>query len=111
MVAEKNKLNKADFLKGLLGKTENFELEGFGIVVLKGLSVKDLETIRSLANEDEMLAALYTIVFGVVEPELTIEDINLIKDANISTAMKLSKRISELSGLVDEDKEDKNDSP
>lgn len=99
-------ISKQDFLKGITGKPVELDLEGIGVIKVKGLSVAELTEIQGLSEKDDMLAALYTIVYGVVEPKLDKEDVEYIKQATPKLTMVIANKISELTGLSN-----KTDSP
>jgi hypothetical protein len=92
-------INKSDFLKGIKGQNVTLEVEDVGQVVVKGLSVDELQEIQGLANGDDLRAALLTIIYGLVEPKLDIEDIDFVKSATPKVVNTIATKISELSGL------------
>jgi hypothetical protein len=67
-----------------------------GTVVLRPLTVRHLQRIGKAAREDEELAAALVVQHGLVEPELSLEQIS---DLPAGVARFLAGRINELSGV------------
>lgn len=95
-------LSKTDFLSGICGDSVEFEIENVGSVMLRSLTVKELRTIANEYKSDEIGAATATLLYGLVEPKLEKSDMTQLENAIPGIIMKISKRISELSGLENE---------
>ena len=98
-------LSKTDFLSGICGDSVEFEIENVGTVMLRSLTVKELRTIANEYKSDEIGAATATLLYGMVEPKLEKPDMSELEKAIPGIIMKISKRISELSGLENEQSE------
>lgn len=95
-------LSKTDFLSGITGDSVEFEIENVGTVLLRSLTVKELRILANDYKDDEIGAGVATLLYGLVEPKLDKEDMKEIENAVPGIIMKISKRISELSGLENE---------
>ena len=95
-------LSKADFLSGICGDSVEFVIENVGTILLRSLTVKELRIIANDYKDDEIGAATVTLIYGMVEPSLAKEDLGILENAVPGIIMKISKRISELSGLDNE---------
>lgn len=99
-------ITKSDFLKGVLAETQEFFIgELQTSVLIKGLSVADMERISAKETND-LDTALLTVLFGLVTPKLEEQDLEALKQAKPGVILKLAKKIGELSGL-----ENDSDSP
>ena len=96
-------MNKRDFLDGITGKPVDFEIEGLGKIKVKGLTVQATKEIQADYENDPVGAAIATLLYGVVEPSLDKDDLNTLMQGNAGMVMKISQRISELSGLEKDD--------
>lgn len=98
-------LSKTDFLSGICGDSVEFEIENVGTVMLRSLTVKELRSLANDYKDDEIGAATATLLYGLVEPKLEKSDMATLENAVPGIIMKISKRISELSGLENETSE------
>ena len=99
--------NKLDFLNAICAKPESFEIEGM-TVQIKGLSVDEVRRVQEISAEDNYKATLLTIMFGLVEPKLTQDDLEALGAATPKTLFPLAERIGELSGMNDDNPDDPN---
>jgi hypothetical protein len=65
-------------------------------VVLRPLTVRDLQRIGKAAREDEELAAALVVQHGLVEPELTLEQVSALP---AGLAGFLAERVNDESGV------------
>lgn len=100
-------LSKRDFLDGIVGKSVDYTVEGLGDVKIKSLNIAATKEIQNEYAEDPIGAALVSVIYGMVEPQLDKDDLATLYEGKPGVIMQLAKRISELSGLV----EDTDDSP
>ncbi len=78
-------------------------LPGGGVVRVRGLSVNDFQSIQMMAQEDDQSgdAALVKIsLMGIVEPELTADDIEALGEADLGVITLIGNKIMELSGML-----------
>jgi len=92
-------MNKTEFLKAVCGGSFDYELEGFGVVKVKGLSVNEMREVAEQGVKDPYVAALLTVVYGLVDPKLDPSDVEALGNANTKIVTGLAERISELSGV------------
>ena len=94
-------MNKQDFLKAICGGSFDHQI-GEDIVRIKGLSVKDMREVSELSADDPLKAGLLTVVFGMVDPKLSIEDLEALGEGSASYIGSLAEAIAKLSGIVGE---------
>lgn len=98
-------MNKETFLSGLCADVEEMEVEGVGTIKIRGLTAKEARRISTYSEKDDYKGTLMTLVYGIVEPQLSEEDLEILGDASIKKLFPIAERIAELSG------ETKDDSP
>lgn len=96
-------MNKETFLTGLCADVEDLEVEGIGTIKIRGLTAKEARKISTYSEKDEYKGTLLTLVFGIVEPKLSEEDLETLGDASIKKLFPIAERIAELSGETKED--------
>lgn len=79
------------------------EIAGLGAVRLRGITTDELIGIQSTASNDNIDNALQMIVVGMVEPQLTHEDVVWLRKLPAGIVTRLAKEVSRLTGLTDED--------
>lgn len=102
----KKTVSVENFLQRAAPKTEAFNVpELGGDVVVRGITLRERESIISGARDvgtdkiDNAAFAALTLVFGVVEPKLTVAHVAQLKEANVGIVTRISDRIWELSGV------------
>ena len=99
-----------DFLIGILGDPVDFEAPGLGLVQLRGLTVGEVAEINRKAKGDRALTLAYSVATGMVQPEMTVEQLLRAPAAMWLKYELIGVRIAELSGLSD-DRETLDDFP
>lgn len=94
-------LTADDFLRGVLAEPVDFEVAGLGTVRLRGLTVGEVAVVKREARTDATTLLAQTIALGMVEPQMTLEQL-LSAPAGIAQVYEqIGVRIAELSGLGD----------
>jgi len=100
-------MNKREFLDGITGKPVEFVVDGMSIKI-RSLTVMETKDIQANYSGKEFEAALVTVIYGVVEPKLDMDDMLAIQGAKPGAVIKISKAIADLSGLTVEDENSPN---
>jgi len=95
-------LNIDDFLTGITGGEDDLELPGLGSVRVRSLEALEVQQIRQQAGENDMEMSFFSIVAAMVEPKLDRDHIEKLHHAKPGVIALLTRRIMELSGMVDE---------
>lgn len=104
MEPEKKSMSRDEFFSAVRPKSENFDLAGFGTVVIQPITLKDREEIRSgsinhAGKVDEAAWMSLTILKGLVDPKLTPQDVAQIQQSSFGHLRSLSERIWVISGI------------
>lgn len=97
-----NYLSANDFLTGIAGTSEDFEIPNLGTIQIRSLSVMDVRRIEKEGEGDPMKMGLLMTQAGIVNPKLTQEQAERLQDSHPGTVAAISKRISVLSGLSED---------
>jgi len=100
-------MNKQQFLDGITGKPVDFEVDGLQIKI-RSLTVMETKDIQANYTGKEFEAALVTVIYGVVEPKLDMDDLEAIQGAKPGAVIKISKAIADSSGLTVENDDSPN---
>lgn len=92
-------MNKTDFLNAICGKSVVRQIDGIEVEI-KALTVLEVQQLQSTSDPVEQ--SMQMIIAGLVNPQLSKDDIEALKQAKAGFIAKLAKEISELSGLSDE---------
>ena len=93
-------LESKDLLLGIAITEEDFEIDGVGIVRLRGLTAKQgVEGLRGM-DKDPMMRFQKIILMGVVRPQMTDADLALLADGKIGVVQNLATKIMEMSGMT-----------
>lgn len=95
-------MNKLDFLNAICGKPVSVTIDGLDLEI-RSLTLFETEQIHNQAQTNDLEAALLTVVYGLVTPELNKSDVDALKQGKPGLIMKIAKAISELSGLTSEE--------
>lgn len=95
-------LNIDDFFTGITGGEDDLELPGLGSVRVRSLEALEVQQIRQQAGDNDMEMSFLSIVAAMVEPKLDREHIEKLHRAKPGVIALLTRRIMELSGMVDE---------
>ncbi len=101
---EKKTISREDFLAGMRPKPEEFNVDGLGVIKIRAISLSEREEIKSGSTPfggkvDEAKFAAITLLKGVVDPKLTLQDVAELQGANFGIVNKIGNRIWELSGI------------
>jgi len=97
-----NYLSANDFITGIAGTSEDYDIPGVGVIQIRSISVMDVRRIEKEANGDPMAMGLMMVVAGMVNPKLTPEDTARLEESHPGIVGAISKRISVLSGLSED---------
>ena len=92
-------LTAADFLRGILGEPEPYDLPGVGRVVIRPLTSLEAEKINAASGGDNHALMRASIALCLVEPKLTDEQIETLGSARAGAVTALAMRILEISGM------------
>lgn len=98
----KGYLSTDDFLAGILGESVDYEVAGLGTIKLRSLEMVEVQKIRA-ATADDIDTAMQTVIYGMVEPKLSTENLAALGKARPGVINQIGRRIMELSGMVDDD--------
>ncbi len=91
-------LTKADFLAGITLKPVDHEVEGVGLVQVRGLGLMELNEVSELAKGSDFLFALHSAHRGLCNPQLSVEDLEVLGKTNPNAVSGIGKKALELSG-------------
>ena len=94
-------INKSQLFEQLAGKTSTIKLGQLELVI-RSLSFADVQQIQSL-ELDGFETSLHFIIAGLVEPKLSEDDLDTLKQSNPKALFEIAKHIQELSGLESEE--------
>ena len=94
-------LTPDDFLRGMLAEPVDFEVEGLGLVRVRGLSVAEVARAKQAANGDTILLMVHMIALGMVEPALSAQQMLALRAGMTPRFEAIGVRIAELSGLAE----------
>jgi len=94
-------LSAADFLAGVQGQAVDYEVEGVGVVKLKGLTTAQAKTLYAKHSGDEIGLMLGAVGMGLVDPRLSEEQIEQLGDASVGRISGIAQRVLQLSGMAD----------
>lgn len=95
-------MNKIDFLNAICGKPVSVTIDGLDLEI-RSLTLFETEQIHNEAQNNDLNAALLTVVYGLVTPQLNKTDVEALKQGKPGLLMKIAKEISQLSGLTSEE--------
>lgn len=99
----KASLSAKDFLSAIAGEPEVLPVPGVGTVVVRPLNVAEVQAIVRKAGEDETALMVHALVTGMVDPQLSEDDIPALQRAAAGPFLVVAKRIMELSGMTNQD--------
>jgi len=94
-------LSAGDFLAGIQGQAEDYEVAGLGVVKIKSLTTAQARQLYSQYQGDEIGMMLGAVGAGLVEPHLDAEQVAQLAEASVGPISDISKRILQLSGMID----------
>jgi hypothetical protein len=85
-------------------KEEEFELEGFGTVLLRNLTVKQRRKVNELAKVaqdgyDPVRHTLIGIKFCMIDPQLTLEDLEELEEQDATIIDRLDAKIGQMNNV------------
>lgn len=92
-------IDKAALLN-LANPQDTVELDA-GKVTVRGLSRAEVLELLDRRSSSTAAAEAYALLKGIVEPELTAEEVGLWQQGPGGDIAKISNRIMELSGLIE----------
>lgn len=97
-----NYLSASDFITGIAGTSEDYEIPGVGVIQIRSISVMDVRRIDKEANGDQVAMGLLMVQAGIAIPKLTPEEAARLEESHPGIVGEISKRISVLSGLSED---------
>ena len=97
-------LNQSDFLTGILGTPEDFDVAGLGTVLIRALTVAEVTDIQRTNKDDTTGMMLSALRYGLLEPKLDDAAITQMQQAAAGYVVKIANRIMVLSGMMDGEK-------
>lgn len=94
-------LTKADLLAGITLKPQDLEIEGLGLVQVRGLGLAELDEIQVQANGRDLLLALYGAQRGLINPQLSTEELNQLAYGDAQIVSNIAERVFSLSARGD----------
>ncbi len=99
----KKRLTRDELLDQLAPRTEEFELPdeaGGGTILLRGLSGSQaFDELKGLDNETDLERVKRLLLLGIVEPELSLEDLIALGESSAGLLEQIGNRINVLSGF------------
>ncbi len=99
----KKRLTKDELLAQLATRTEEFQLPeeaGGGTIVLRGLSGSQaFDELKGFKGEQDMDRIKRLLLLGIVEPELTLEDLSALGNCSAGLLETIGNAINKLSGF------------
>lgn len=99
-------ISEADFINGVLLRPVDFEVEGLGLVAVRGLSSIELDDIQTRFKDKPVMMMLEAVRYGLVTPKLSEQGIQAMHEGNPGPIVAISTRILELSGQGKKDEQD-----
>lgn len=104
---EPKPMTRDEFLDAVKPQTQTFNVAELGgkLVTIRNMTLADREEILSgskrglTAQLDEASFISLTVLRGLVEPKLTIQDIAALKGGNFGALKAISERIWNISGI------------
>jgi hypothetical protein len=97
----KARLSAQAFLAAVQGKTQDYELDGVGVVGIRSLTTPEAEQLTALQAEGTSAMLFKAIEVGLVEPTLSPDELAQLHTALPGPVMKLAAAIMQLSGMAD----------
>ena len=94
-------VSAGDFMAGIMGTPEDFDVPGVGVVQLRSLTVAEVRTINQQHAGDNTGIMLATVGTGLVQPVLTAEQLQQLDGARAGAVADIAERIMQLSGMVE----------
>jgi len=98
----KARVSAQAFLAAIQGKTQDFELDGVGVVGIRSLTTPEAEQLTALQGEGTSAMLFKAIDLGLTDPVLSPEELAQLHTALPGPVMKLAAAIMRLSGMADE---------
>jgi hypothetical protein len=96
----KSYLSKADFLAGILQRPVDLDVPGLGVVRVQGLTAEQLSDLQlSFESKPPIEVTIQMAYRGLVEPQLSEEDIAALHQANFGYINAIANRVMALSGV------------
>jgi hypothetical protein len=93
-------MNSIDFMKAVVGKSIEYEVQKGVIVKIRSLTTEEASDLAKVQDEDSSLANYQLVELGLVEPKLSQDE---IKQLPPGVFFKLADQISIVSGLKEFD--------
>jgi len=96
----KPRLTKDQLLDLLSVRQQEYEIDGLGTVLVQGVAVNRYEQIQAVDDDPNSMDSVKRIcLIGLIEPELTAEDLDALAEKDAGRLAALSNVILDLSGL------------
>lgn len=94
-------LSAADFLAGITGKPEDFDVPGLGLIQIRSLTTIESGELNRKHGGDGVALMLASVRMGLVQPALTEAQLEQLGQAKPGTIQLISDRIMSLSGIIE----------
>lgn len=99
----KAKISASDFLAAIVGETVEHNVPGVGIVTIRSLDAVLGKRLFETYAKDEGELFAQIVRHGLVEPQLSDDDLAALRAAKAGPIMKLATAIMQLSGMSDDE--------
>jgi hypothetical protein len=94
-------LSKADLLAGITLKPQDFEVPGLGWVQVRGLSMNEMQDIRTSAGDNEIKLMLLFAHRGLANPQFALNELETLGNGSAGLISSIGQRVLDLSALGD----------
>lgn len=101
-------LSADELLAGVVGGTIDCTIEGLGKVKLRALEYMELKEIAKQSGGDDLEAGFLIGVKSLEQPQLTKEQVELLRKAKPGAIATIVKKARVLSGMSDPEETEKN---
>lgn len=99
-MAKKATTSAIDFLAMLAGEPEIFETGGL-TVELRPLTFAEVQRLATAHKGDSTEMAFQALALGLVNPALSAEQLETLRNGKPGPLMKIAQRVMEISGMVE----------
>lgn len=97
-MSAKTVVSAVDFLAGVVGEPELFEVEGL-VVKIRSLTYAEVARINKEFDGNNFEMTFQSAKLGLVEPKLTDEQLEQLRSARPGPITAIAKRVLTISGL------------
>lgn len=94
----------AHFLAAIVREDKYYDLQGVGLVKIRGLSTKEAQDISQKYEDNRAALVVNVVAVGLTEPALTEEQVAALYDAKSGPISRLFEEISSMSAIAQTEK-------